>query len=63
MYSADCGLVDLHQKYLQLEYFFFADSRTQNTLGRIGGLVSILSYIECPYIHLLIHVRLAIAVP
>ena len=39
------------------------DSRTQNTLGRISRLLSILSYIESLYIHLLIYVRLAIAVP
>ena len=31
--------------------------------GRIGGLLSILSYIESLYIQLLICVRLAIAVP
>ena len=31
----------------------------QNILGRIGGLLSILSYTECPYIHLLIYVRFA----
>ena len=45
------------------ETYGFADSRTQNILGRIGGLLSILSYIQCLYIHLLIYVRLAIAVP
>ena len=29
----------------------------QNILGRIGGLLSILSYTECSYIHLLIYIR------
>ena len=31
----------------------------QSKLGQIGGLLSILSYIKCPYIHLLLYIRFA----
>ena len=39
------------------------ESASQNTLGQIGRLLSILSYIESLYIHLLIYVWFAIVVP
>ena len=68
MYYADRGIVDSHQKYYSWNTLFFADTwhvwvresvGPQNALGRIGGLLSTLSYIEYHYVHLLIYVQFA----
>ena len=60
-YSAHCGIADSRTRIPEISTAGRLCSLPTHcyVLGRIGALLSILSYAECPYIHLLIYVWFA----